>query len=147
MLFEWENMALTKRKTSIRKKQMATEFKNTDCNTNWNSTVVHRSYTTPNYAIFAATLFWIGSKKIRVKLFSSFFPQLRYFLSPQLDSIAQDIYYIKQTPSCAFFAITLFRNSAGNLLHKTNPDLSYFELSYVFWEHIDSVGRGTTVYK
>ena len=29
--------------------------------------------------------------------------------------------------------------------HKTNPDLSYFELSYVFWEHNDSVGRGTTV--
>ena len=44
------------------------------------------------------------------------FSQLRYF------EIAQDIYYIKQ-----------------------NPDLSYFELSYVFGEHNDSVGRGTTV--
>ena len=35
--------------------------------------------------------------------------------------IVQDIYYIKQT-------------------------LSYFELHYVFWEHNDSVGRGSTVY-
>ena len=35
------------------------------------------SYATPHYAIFAATLFWIGSKKTWVKLFSSFFPQLR----------------------------------------------------------------------
>ena len=26
------------------------------------------------------------------------------------------------------------------------PQLRYFELSYVFWEHIDSVGRGTTVH-
>ena len=63
-----------------------------------------------------------------------------------MDSIAQGIYYIKQTPSCAIFTATLFWNSAGHLLHKTNPDLSYFELSYVFWEHNDSVGRGTTVY-
>ena len=39
----------------------------------------------------------------------------------------------------------LFWNSAGHLLHKTNPDLSYFKLSFVFWEHNDSVGRGTTV--
>ena len=30
-------------------------------------------------------------------------------------------------------------------VHKTNPDLSYFELSYVFWEHNDSVGQETTV--
>ena len=58
-------------------------------------------------------------------------------------------------------------NSTGHLLHKTNtelhcfcyfeivqdiyyikqtPDLSYLELSYVFWEHNDSVGRGTTVH-
>ena len=29
--------------------------------------------------------------------------------------------------------------------NKTNPDLSYFELIYVFWEHMDSVGQGTTV--
>ena len=44
-------------------------------------TVLPRSYATPSYAIFAATLFWIGSKKIRVKLF--FYPQLRYlFLFP-----------------------------------------------------------------
>ena len=44
-------------------------------------TVVPRSYATPNYAIFTATLFWIGSKKIRVKLFLD--PQLRYlFLFP-----------------------------------------------------------------
>ena len=43
------------------------------------------------------------------------------------------------------FTATLFWNRAGHLLHKTNPDLSYFELSYVFWEHNDSVGRGTTV--
>ena len=28
-----------------------------------------RSYSNPNYAIFAATLFWIGSKKIWAKLF------------------------------------------------------------------------------
>ena len=62
-----------------------------------------------------------------------------------LDSIAQDIYYIKQTPSCAILAATLFWNSAGHLLHNKKPDLSYFELSYVFWEHNDSVGRGTTV--
>ena len=27
-----------------------------------------------------------------------------------------------------------------------NPDLSYFELSYDFWEDNDGVGRGTTVY-
>ena len=40
---------------------------------------------------------------------------------------------------------TLFLNSTGHLLHKTNPNLSYFELSYVFWEHNDSVGRGTAV--
>ena len=32
-------------------------------------TALPRSYATPSYAIFAATLFWIGSKKIRVKLF------------------------------------------------------------------------------
>ena len=63
-----------------------------------------------------------------------------------MDSIAQDIYYKKQTPSCAIFTATLLWNSAGHLLHKTNPDLSYFELSYVFWEHNDSVGRGTTVF-
>ena len=62
-----------------------------------------------------------------------------------MDSIAQDIYYKKQTPSCAIFTATLLWNSAGHLLHKTNPDLSYFELSCVFWEHNDSVGRGTTV--
>ena len=46
------------------------------------------------------------------------FLQLRYF------EIAQDIYYV----------------------YKTNPNLSYFELSYVFWEHNDSVGRGTIVF-
>ena len=34
--------------------------------------------------------------------------------------------------------------SAGHLVHKTNPDLSYFKLSYVFWEHNNSVGQGTT---
>ena len=50
--------------------------------------------------------------------------------------IAQEIYYIKQTPSCAIFAVTQ---------HKINTDLSYFELTYVFWEHNHSVGRGTTV--
>ena len=61
------------------------------------------------------------------------------------DSIAQDIYYIKQTQSCAIFAATQFWNSAGHLQHKTNPNPSYFELSYVFWEHNDSVGWGTTV--
>ena len=31
-------------------------------------------------------------------------------------------------------------------VHKTNPGLSYFKLSYVFWEHNDSIGRWTTVY-
>ena len=66
------------------------------------------------------------------------FSQLHYF------EIAQDIYYIKQTPRYTIFAATLFWNSTGHLLHKTNPDLSYFEISYVFWEHNDSVGRGTT---
>ena len=36
--------------------------------------------------------------------------------------------------------------SCGNsALTKTKSDLSYFELSYVFWEHNDSVGPGTTV--
>ena len=44
-----------------------------------------------------------------------------------------------------FFSATLFWNSPGHLLHKTNPELSYFELSYVFWEDNDSIGRGTTV--
>ena len=39
-----------------------------------------------------------------------------------------------------FFAATLFWNRVEHLLYKTNPDLSY-----VFWEHTDSVGRGTTV--
>ena len=42
-----------------------------DSSLNWNfvlkfptkNTVVPRSYATPNYAIFAAMLFWIGSKK------------------------------------------------------------------------------------
>ena len=62
-----------------------------------------------------------------------------------MDSIAQDIYYKKQTPSCAISTATLLWNSAGHLLNKTNPDLSYFELSYVFWEHNDSVGQETTV--
>ena len=58
--------------------------------------------------------------------------------------IAQDIYNIKQTPSHAILAATLFLNSTGHLLHKTNPDLSYFELSYHFEEHKDSVGQETT---
>ena len=62
-----------------------------------------------------------------------------------MDSIEQDIYYIKQIPNCAILAPMLFWNRAGHLLYKTNPDLSYFELSYVFWEHNDSVGRGTTL--
>ena len=48
------------------------------------NTVVPRSYATPSYAIFANTLFWIGSQKTRVKLFFIFFPKLCYFLSPQL---------------------------------------------------------------
>ena len=43
---------------------------------NW-CTVVPRSY-----AIFAATLFWIGSKQNRDKLFSPFSIQLHYFLTP-----------------------------------------------------------------
>ena len=46
---------------------------------NLNNTVVPRSYATPSNAIFAAMLFWIGSKKIQVKLFSS---QLHYFFPP-----------------------------------------------------------------
>ena len=50
------------------------------------------------------------------------FLQLHYF------EIAKDIYYIKQTLRCAIV-----------------PNLSYFELSYVFLELNDSVGRGTTV--
>ena len=29
---------------------------------------------------------------------------------------------------------------------KTNPDLNYCKLSYDFWEHHDSVERGTTVF-
>ena len=45
-------------------------------------TVVPRSYATPSYAIFAAMLFWIGSKKIRVKLFSSFSPSVTLFFPP-----------------------------------------------------------------
>jgi hypothetical protein len=91
-----------------------------------------------------------------VTLFSSFSPQLRYLLcfrgknsvtGGENTKIAQDIYYIKQTPRYAIFAATLFSNSTGHLLHKTNPNLSYFELSYVFWEPNYSVGRGTTVIK
>jgi hypothetical protein len=62
-----------------------------------------------------------------------------------LDSIAQDICNIKQTLSYSIIAATLFSNRAGHLLHKTNPNLSYFKLSNVFWEHNDSVGRETTV--
>ena len=42
-------------------------------------TLVPLSYATPIYTIFAATLFWIGSKKTWVKLFSS---KLRYFFPP-----------------------------------------------------------------
>ena len=67
------------------------------------------------------------------------FSQLHYF------KIAQDIYYIKQSLSWAILTATLFWNSAGHLLQKPNPNASYFKLSYVFWEHNDSVGRGTTV--
>ena len=39
----------------------------------------------------------------------------------------------------------LFWNSSGHLLDTTNPELSYFKLSYLFEEHKDSVGRGTSV--
>ena len=46
------------------------------------STVVPCNYATPNYAIFAATLFWMGSKKTWVKLFSSFFPPVTLFSFP-----------------------------------------------------------------
>ena len=63
-----------------------------------------------------------------------------------MDSIAQDIYYIKQPQSYSIFTATLLWNNTRHLLHKTNPDISYFKLSYVFWEHNDSVGRGTTVH-
>ena len=59
--------------------------------------------------------------------------------------IGQDIYNIKQTPSHSILAATLFLNSTGHLLHKTNPDVSYFELSYVFWGHNYIIGRGTTL--
>ena len=47
-------------------------------------TVVPCSYATPNYAIFAATLFWIGSKKTWVKLFSSFSPSYAIFFPSSL---------------------------------------------------------------
>ena len=33
----------------------------------------------------------------------------------------------------------------STLLHNTDPDLSYFDLSYVFIGHNDSVERGPTV--
>jgi len=39
----------------------------------------------------------------------------------------------------------LLWNSPGHLLHKTNHNLSYFKLSYVFLEHKDKAGKGTTV--
>ena len=115
----------------------------------------------PGLSYFCTMLFWIGSQNTQVKLFFppvtlfsppsytifSFFPQVTLFSSATggkigifLDSIVQDIYYIKQTLSGAIFTATLIWNSAGHLLHKTNPDLSYFKLSYVFWEHNDSVG-------
>ena len=38
-----------------------------------------------------------------------------------------------------------FWNSAGHLLQKTTPKLTYFNLRYVFWEHHDSVGWGSTI--
>ena len=47
-------------------------------------------------------------------------PQLSYFSQLCYFEITQDICYIKQTPS-------------------------YFKLSYLFWEHKDSLGQGTTV--
>ena len=53
------------------------------------------------------------------------------------------IYNIKQTLSYAILAATLFLNSTGHLLHKTNPDVSYLELSYVTHNYI--IGRGTTL--
>ena len=79
------------------------------------STVVPRSY-----AIFAATLFWIGSKKIRVKLFSSqlcyfFFPQLRYFLL----FFAQIRYFFLFPPQLSYFLHTwcpIYESLKGKIL-------------------------------
>ena len=45
-------------------------------------------------------------------------------------------------PNCTIFHSYAFLNSAGHLLHKINLD--YYELSYLFREQKDSIGRGTT---
>ena len=44
-----------------------------------------------------------------------------------------------------FLQVHYFWNSAGHLTHKINPNLSYFDLSYVYLEHINSVEWGTSV--
>ena len=61
--------------------------------------------------------------------------------------IEQEIYSKKKnwSPVKLFFTAMLFWNSSGHLLDTTNPELSYFKLSYLFEEHKDSVGRGTSV--
>ena len=103
----------------------------------------------------------MGPKNLILAMFL-FFPQLRYLLCFRgKNSVAEGknakmpnffelnsagIYYIKQITSCAILPATLFWNRAGHLLNKTTPDLRYCKLSYVFWEHNDSIGRGTTVY-
>ena len=98
---------------------------------------------------------WVLALSIQSKTWSSFLSSLaelaqkiKFFKKLYCEVILWkgtpgNLYYIKQTQSCAIFEPTLI----WHLLHKINPKLSYFEISYVFWEHNYSVGRGTTVLK
>ena len=95
---------------------------------------------------FRNSVKWISSTPFQFQLpsqvgFFFFFPPVT--LAPMFQRKKQCNWgkkMLKQLSS-NFFGL----NSAGQLLHKTNLDLSYFELSYVFLGHNDSVGRGTTV--
>ena len=82
-------------------------------------------------------------------LIYSFHPQCQRRCHLDVEDLRLD--YLKKIPVFKTCLRHLLRpyfleiHSAGYLLHNTNTNLSYFEPSYVFWEHNDSVGRGTTV--
>ena len=64
-----------------------------------------------------------------------------------LDSIAQDICNIKQTPSCSILQLCYFQIAQDIPFIKKNPNLSFFKLRNVFGDHNDNVGRGSTLIK
>ena len=96
-------------------------------------TVVPRSCATPNYSTFAATLFWIRFKKIWAKLFFSkknaiiFFP----FILLPIWSIIQMTIFV------SFFW--------GELRFCNDFRIGFKKLRYLFGEHKDSLGWGTSV--